>query len=213
MRISTKDILTFDGFFGAKFDILKPRWLPTAANRASAWLDGKRDDASAATSHQRGRTSRLRRKSVRSTRTTSVCRRVSFALPDSRPDLMLSCRSDARIERVQAMACMAAAIRSSLDPSAVACDEVAWPVNVERTRSTRASRGYERAQSGGLARQGRPAGEMGQWRGSRKGRRRAGVGRQPAYSMACRRDGPWSLLEGLGVDCTLARMGSAMPAC
>ena len=127
--------------------------------------------------------------------------------------LMLSCRSDARIERVQAMACMAAAIRSSLDPSAVACDEVAWPVNVERTRSTRASRGYERAQSGGLARQGRPAGEMGQWRGSRKGRRRAGVGRQPAYSMACRRDGPWSLLEGLGVDCTLARMGSAMPAC
>jgi len=24
------DILTFDGFFGAKFDILKPRWLPTA---------------------------------------------------------------------------------------------------------------------------------------------------------------------------------------
>ncbi len=23
------DILTFDGFFGAKFDILKPRWLPT----------------------------------------------------------------------------------------------------------------------------------------------------------------------------------------
>ena len=25
------DILTFDGFFGAKFDILKPRWLPTGA--------------------------------------------------------------------------------------------------------------------------------------------------------------------------------------
>ena len=23
------DILTFDGFFGAKFYILKPRWLPT----------------------------------------------------------------------------------------------------------------------------------------------------------------------------------------
>jgi len=27
------DILTFDGFFGAKFDILKPRWLPTLAVR------------------------------------------------------------------------------------------------------------------------------------------------------------------------------------
>jgi hypothetical protein len=25
------DILTFHGFFGAKFDILKPRWLPTLA--------------------------------------------------------------------------------------------------------------------------------------------------------------------------------------
>ena len=30
MRIRTVDILTFDGFFDAKFDILKPRWLPTA---------------------------------------------------------------------------------------------------------------------------------------------------------------------------------------
>ena len=27
MRIRTVDILTFDGFFDAKFDILKPRWL------------------------------------------------------------------------------------------------------------------------------------------------------------------------------------------
>jgi hypothetical protein len=27
------DILTFDGFFDAKFDILKPRWLPTAARQ------------------------------------------------------------------------------------------------------------------------------------------------------------------------------------
>jgi hypothetical protein len=25
------DILTFHGFFGVKFDILKPRWLPTLA--------------------------------------------------------------------------------------------------------------------------------------------------------------------------------------
>jgi len=30
VRISTKHILTFDGFFGAKFDVLKPRWLPTS---------------------------------------------------------------------------------------------------------------------------------------------------------------------------------------
>jgi hypothetical protein len=29
VRIFWVDILTFDGFFGAKFDILKPRWLPT----------------------------------------------------------------------------------------------------------------------------------------------------------------------------------------
>ena len=29
MRIFLVDILTFDGFFDAKFDILKPRWLPT----------------------------------------------------------------------------------------------------------------------------------------------------------------------------------------
>ena len=29
MRILLVDILTFDGFFGTKFDILKPRWLPT----------------------------------------------------------------------------------------------------------------------------------------------------------------------------------------
>ena len=29
VRIFLVDILTFDGFFGAKFDILKPRWLPT----------------------------------------------------------------------------------------------------------------------------------------------------------------------------------------
>jgi len=27
------DILTFDGFFDAKFDILKPRWLPTPGQR------------------------------------------------------------------------------------------------------------------------------------------------------------------------------------
>ena len=31
MRILLADILTFDGFFGAKFDIPKPRWLLTAA--------------------------------------------------------------------------------------------------------------------------------------------------------------------------------------
>jgi hypothetical protein len=30
MRILLADILTFDGLFGAKFDILKPRWLLTA---------------------------------------------------------------------------------------------------------------------------------------------------------------------------------------
>ena len=29
MRILLADILTFDGLFGAKFDILKPRWLLT----------------------------------------------------------------------------------------------------------------------------------------------------------------------------------------
>ena len=29
VRIFLADILTFHGFFGAKFDILKPRWLPT----------------------------------------------------------------------------------------------------------------------------------------------------------------------------------------
>ena len=40
MRISTSnvrillvDILTFDGFFGTKFDILKPRWLRTTSKR------------------------------------------------------------------------------------------------------------------------------------------------------------------------------------
>ena len=32
MRIFLVDILTFHGFFGVKFDILKPRWLPTAAD-------------------------------------------------------------------------------------------------------------------------------------------------------------------------------------
>jgi hypothetical protein len=30
VRIFWLDILTVDGFFGAKFDILRPRWLPTA---------------------------------------------------------------------------------------------------------------------------------------------------------------------------------------
>jgi hypothetical protein len=29
VRIFLVDILTFDGFFGVTFDILKPRWLPT----------------------------------------------------------------------------------------------------------------------------------------------------------------------------------------
>jgi len=29
VRISSVDILTFDGFFGAIFDILTPKWLPT----------------------------------------------------------------------------------------------------------------------------------------------------------------------------------------
>ena len=50
VRIFCVDILTFDGFLGTKFDILKPRWLPTAVaqkltldqlaeaqRRASAW--------------------------------------------------------------------------------------------------------------------------------------------------------------------------------
>lgn len=32
VRISPNNILTFDGFFGAKFDILNPRWLLTSAN-------------------------------------------------------------------------------------------------------------------------------------------------------------------------------------
>ena len=30
VRIFLVDILTFHGFFGVKFDILKPRWLPTS---------------------------------------------------------------------------------------------------------------------------------------------------------------------------------------
>ena len=34
------DILTFDGFFGAKFDILKPRWLPTADDPVDGALQG-----------------------------------------------------------------------------------------------------------------------------------------------------------------------------
>ena len=33
MRIFLVDILTFDGFFGPKFDILTPRWLPTTGIR------------------------------------------------------------------------------------------------------------------------------------------------------------------------------------
>jgi hypothetical protein len=33
VRTFWADILTFDGFFGANFDILKPRWLPTPGNR------------------------------------------------------------------------------------------------------------------------------------------------------------------------------------
>jgi hypothetical protein len=36
VRIFLVDILTFDGFFGAKFDILTPRWLPTL------WTNGER---------------------------------------------------------------------------------------------------------------------------------------------------------------------------
>jgi predicted nucleic acid-binding protein len=39
MRILLADILTFDGFFGAKFDILKPRWLLTATGRPRSALD------------------------------------------------------------------------------------------------------------------------------------------------------------------------------
>jgi hypothetical protein len=35
VRILLVDILTFDGFFGTKFDILKPRWLPTQTAQAS----------------------------------------------------------------------------------------------------------------------------------------------------------------------------------
>jgi DNA invertase Pin-like site-specific DNA recombinase len=34
VRIFLVDILTFDGFFDAKFDILKPRWLPTLGSFA-----------------------------------------------------------------------------------------------------------------------------------------------------------------------------------
>jgi hypothetical protein len=34
VRIFLVDILTFDGFFDAKFDILKPGWLPTNQARA-----------------------------------------------------------------------------------------------------------------------------------------------------------------------------------
>jgi hypothetical protein len=32
VKIFLVDILKFDGFFDAKFDILKPRWLPTLAD-------------------------------------------------------------------------------------------------------------------------------------------------------------------------------------
>ena len=32
VRILRVDILTFNGFFGAMFDILTPKWLPTVAN-------------------------------------------------------------------------------------------------------------------------------------------------------------------------------------
>jgi hypothetical protein len=38
VRIFWVDILTFDGFFGTKFDILKPRWLPTSFEAASRRL-------------------------------------------------------------------------------------------------------------------------------------------------------------------------------
>ena len=45
MRIFLVDILTFDGFFNAKFDILKPRWLPTVgalhARRGADGIVGK----------------------------------------------------------------------------------------------------------------------------------------------------------------------------
>jgi len=33
------DILTFDGFFGPKFHILTPKWLPTTAPHARAPLE------------------------------------------------------------------------------------------------------------------------------------------------------------------------------
>ena len=36
------DILTFDGFFGAKFDILKPRWLPTTSELIDSALPSRK---------------------------------------------------------------------------------------------------------------------------------------------------------------------------
>ena len=39
MRIFLVDILTFHGFFGVKFDILKPRWLPTSTARFAGTKD------------------------------------------------------------------------------------------------------------------------------------------------------------------------------
>ena len=39
MRILLSEILTFGGFFGAKFDILNPRWLLTAV--AEPWSNGQ----------------------------------------------------------------------------------------------------------------------------------------------------------------------------
>ena len=39
MRILLADILTFDGFFGAKFDILKPRWLLTETQPAKVSIE------------------------------------------------------------------------------------------------------------------------------------------------------------------------------
>ena len=38
MRILLADILTFDGLFGAKFDILKPRWLLTIGIAAAIYF-------------------------------------------------------------------------------------------------------------------------------------------------------------------------------
>ena len=91
-----------------------------------------------------------------------------------------------------------------------------WPATPWRVRTTSnasdlcASRGYERRLSGGSARRGRPAGDAGQWRGSRKGLRRDGVLRRPTGLTAFHQDGRWSAREGRGAACRTMQCGEQL---